>query len=65
MGGEGCQKLVPASLERDSTKNNPPGYRFDQILGEMSCVRGKLSYHIGDHIVPSPVGYGLVTSLEM
>ena len=60
-GGRGCHKFVPV-LEGGGTKIAPPGDLFDQFLGEISSIRGKLADHVGDHAVLSPEGAILVTS---
>ena len=53
--GGGCHNFVPV-LGGDGTKIAPPGYLFDQPLGEMSWIRGKLADHAGDHVDLSPEG---------
>ena len=37
-------------------------YWTNTLPGEMSSIRGKLADHVGDHVVLSPEGVGLVTS---
>ena len=59
-GGRGCHKFVSV-LGRDGTKIAPPGDLFDQSLGEMSSVQGKLADHVEDHVVLPPKEVVLVT----
>ena len=61
-GGRGCHKCVHV-LRGDGTKIAPPGDLFDQPSGEMNYIWGKLADHIEDHVVLSPEGVVLVTSL--
>ena len=49
-------------FERGRHENSPSGNIFDQLLGKMSCTRGKLADHVGDHVVLSPEGTVLVIS---
>ena len=59
-GGRECHKFVPV-LGGDGMKIAPPGDFFDQHLGEMCWIQGKLADHIGDHIVLSTEGIVLAT----
>ena len=61
-GGRGCNKFVPV-LRGNGTKIAPIGNIFDQPLGGMSWIRGKLADHVGDRVVLSPEEGALVTSL--
>ena len=56
-----CNKCVPV-LGGNGTKIAPTGDIFNQPLGQMRLVRGKLADHVGDHVVLSPEGAVLVTS---
>ena len=49
-------------LGGSSTKIAPTGDIFDQLPGQMLCIRGKLADHVGDPVVLSPEGVVLVTS---
>ena len=60
-GGRGRNKFVPV-WGGDGTKIASTGGIFDQPPGGMSCIRGKLADHVGDHLVTSPEGAVLVTS---
>ena len=61
-GGRGCNIFVTV-LGGNGTKIAPTGDIFDQPPGQMRCIWGKLADHIGDHVVSSPEGAVLVTSL--
>ena len=49
-------------MKGDGTKIAPTGDIFDEPPSEMSWIRGKLTDHVGDHVVLSPEGAVLVTS---
>ena len=49
-------------LGGDGTKIAPPVDLFDQPLGEISSIQGKLADHVGDHVVLSPERVVLVNS---
>ena len=48
---------------RGRHERNPLGNIFDQPLGEMSWIRGKLANHVGDHIAIPLESAAMVTSL--
>ena len=50
-------------LRVDGTKIDPTEDIFDQPPGGMSCIRGKLADHVGNHVVSSPEGAVLMASL--
>ena len=52
-GRGGCRKFVPVFGE-DGTKVATPGEKINQPYGGMGTIRGKLSDHVGDHVVLSP-----------
>ena len=58
IGGEGDVKNISPIWEGTAK----PGDLFDQPLGAMSRIRGKLADHVGDHVVLSPEGVVAVTS---
>ena len=53
--GGGGPKFVPTWGGGD-TKKSPTGDTFDQFPGEMSQIRGKLAYNVGNYLVSSPKG---------
>ena len=54
-GGRGCNNSIPV-LGGNGMKITPTEDIFDQPPGGMISVRGKLSDHVGDHVVLSPKG---------
>ena len=62
LGGRGCNIFVPV-LGGNGTKKASTGDIFDQPPGQMRLIWGKLADHVGDHVVSSPEGAVLVTSL--
>ena len=60
-GRRGCNKICPR-FGRGRHEINPTGDIFDQSLGGMISIRGKLADHVGDHVVLFPEGAVLVTS---
>ena len=60
-GGGGVPKFVP-SFFGGGREKSPTGDTFDQLPGEMSQIRGKLAYNVGDYLVSSPKGAVLVST---
>ena len=60
-GGGVCRKFVLV-LGGDGAEIAPTGGIFDQTLGEMTCLRGKIADHVEDHAVLFPEGAVLVAS---
>ena len=61
-GGGGGGVLNLFRVWGGGTKNSPTGDTFDQLPGEMSQIRGKIAYNIGDYLVSSPKGAVMVSS---